>query len=84
MRFCETNPFVMLNKLHLCDSERMGYRVYRKMTNGFVFSEMTALFCVVLVWAKLLAWRQLRLVRVDWLAHADPSLGCFAGGPGYD
>jgi len=36
-RFCETKPFVMLNKTHLYHSERMGCADYRKMTNGFVF-----------------------------------------------
>ena len=37
LRFYQTKPFVMLKKLHLYYSERMGCADYRKMTNGFVF-----------------------------------------------
>src|ERR1039457_1107931 len=35
--FCETNPIVMLSKLHLYGLWRMSWIDYRKMTNGFVF-----------------------------------------------
>src|SRR5882724_8508816 len=34
--FCETKPFVMLEKWHLYGSERRGCIDYEKMTNGFV------------------------------------------------
>jgi len=39
-RFYQTKPFVMLKKMHLYGSGRMGCIDYRKMTNGFVFLEM--------------------------------------------
>src|ERR1039457_514803 len=36
--FCETNPIVMLSKLHLYGLWRTGWIDCRKMTIGFVFS----------------------------------------------
>ena len=37
MRFCETNPFVMLANSQLTDVKAISYLDYRKLTNGFVF-----------------------------------------------
>ncbi len=37
MRFCETNPFVMLANSPLTDVKVISYVDYMKMTNGFVF-----------------------------------------------
>src|ERR1017187_1049789 len=39
-RFCETNPFVMLGKVGLSGCCEVGWKHYRKMTNGFVFSNV--------------------------------------------